>query len=365
MNIATGLFTEAELLQALSSSSRNVFYEFTIADTHDNTLGKITITDASIEYDSTAEVMRTLKGTAKQSDLLKASDVDARIIPWMCLEYRNDVVRWPLGRFMINPTITYENSAGVIEFEGYDRSKVAYDNLAEGRTFVAANTPYTSAAAQICGAMYSNMDVTPSTKSTAVPKEWEIGTSKLSIVNELLTAISYNPLHFDEYGKGIIDAYSEPALRAVERIYSADGSSVILDGISIETDAFDIPNKFIRYTEDTDSAYLISTYTISDASNPYSTVSRGRVITSCESVKDIATQGDLDTLTVKAAFDAMARTEIVTFRTLNMPGHGYKNCLLLDIPLYGIHGKYIEESWAMELEPGGEMEHVVKKVVSV
>jgi len=365
MNIATGLFTEAELLKALSSSSRSVFYEFTLADTHDNTLGKITITNASLEFDSEAEVMRTLKGNAKQCDLLRASDIDARIIPWMCLEYMNDVVRWPLGRFMINPTITYQDSAGVIAFEGYDRGKVAYDNLAESRTFITANTPYTSAAAQICGTMYSNMSVTASTKSTAVDKEWEIGTSKLSIINELLEAISYNPLHFDEYGAGIISAYTEPTLRPVERIYSADNNSVILDGIEVETDAFDIPNKFIRYTEDTDAAYLISTYTITDASNPYSTTARGRVITSCESVKDIATQGDLDTLTAKAAFDAMAKTETITFKTLNMPGHGYKNCILLDVPLYDIHGKYIEASWSMDLQPGGEMEHVVKKVVGV
>ena len=71
----------------------------------------------------------------------------------------------------------------------------------------------------------------------------------------------------------------------------------------------------------------------------------------------------LDAYVLRIANESMQSTERVEFSTLNMPGHGYKECLYLDIPIYEIQGRYIETAWEMDLTPGGRMTHVCERVV--
>ena len=61
----------------------------------------------------------------------------------------------------------------------------------------------------------------------------------------------------------------------------------------------------------------------------------------------------------------MQTTEQLEFKTLNMPGHGFQECLFINIPVYDICGKYIEIEWEMDLVPGGQMTHVCERVVVV
>ena len=64
-------------------------------------------------------------------------------------------------------------------------------------------------------------------------------------------------------------------MRNIERVYTTNKKSIVLDGISVESDAFNIPNKFVRYTENADSAYMIATYVNNDASDPFSVTTGG------------------------------------------------------------------------------------------
>lgn len=366
MNIATNIYSEEYLLKHLLASNRTVWYEYTVSDKNNKTLGLLNIESGVVSFDSTAEVMRTFNGSVKNSDLLNINTVDERIVPWMCLRLPDkNVVKWPLGRFLVNPAEDGQNGSRMVTITGYDLGKIALDDKAENRTLVEAGMIYTSAVAQLLGTIYSNLNIEASAKTKTFSQEWEIGTRKLEIVNTLLSGINYNPLHFDEYGKGIVDAFVFPESKSVEITYSANDRSIILDGFSKRSNKFEVPNKFVRYTENVDSEYLISVYTNDSSNNPYSTVSRGRVISDVASVNNIATQTDLDAYTRRIALSAMQSTESLEFSTLNMPGHGFKNCLHVKCDMYGVDDKYIETGWEMELVNGGTMKHKCERVISV
>ena len=366
MNIVAPGYTREQIETALFSSARQVRYEYTVSNSSDVDIGMLEVEDASISYDSTSEVMRTFTGKVKKSDLLNLDTIDYRVTPWMCLMMPNKKeVRFPLGKFIIYPSMESSNDINMIEISGFDLGKIALDDKNVSRFFVDSTSAYTTAIASILNAIYSRTDIEELATLKSFPQEWEIGTSKLQIVNDLLRGINYDPLHFDEYGIAICYPHESTATRTIDFSYYANEQSIIVDGITFASDKYDIPNKWVRYTENPELAYIISSYTNDSPDSPYSTVNRGRTIVYAGVVEDIADQNTLDSYVTRIAVEAMQATEKLEFRTLNMPGHGYQECLYVDIPIYNIQGKYIEKGWEMELKPGGQMTHTCERVVVV
>ena len=366
MNIDVPGYTREQITSALFSSAREVRYEYTISDNHDANLGYIEIQDGHISYDSTSEVMRTFTGKVKKSDLLNLDTIDYRVTPWMCLMMPNGKeAKWALGKFLIFPSMESENDINMIEISGFDMGKVALDDKNTSREFVDSTDLYTTALSVILETIYTRTDITASEDTKSFPQEWEIGTSKLKISNDLLQGINYNPLYFDEYGVAMCKPHIPIATREIDFSYFANEQSIIVDGLTFASDKYEIPNKWVRYTENPESPYLISEFENDDEDSPYSTVNRGRTIVDAGVVEDIASQTVLDAYVARIAAEAMQTTEQLEFRTLNMPGHGFQECLFVNIPVYDICGKYIELGWEMDLVPGGQMTHICERVVVV
>lgn len=363
MNFATEGYTEAQVLERLFSPYREIKYEFYLGNRAGKTMGAIAVNDASISFDSTAKVMRTFSGEVKKDDLLSASMSDYRIQPWMCLNMGKRWVRWPLGRFIIDPTENWELGTKTVTISGYDFGKIVLDDKLSDKKFIYAGATYASFANQMLTEIFPECTIEQSTKTINIDREWGIGTSKLSLLNDLLIAINYTPIWFDEYGTPSSSEYESSEDRDIEARYIANSKSIILDGVKKDVGLFEVPNKVTRYVENVDSGYLVSTYTNTEPGSPYSTVTRGRTIADVESLNDIYDQNDLDAYTRRIAETKMQTAETITFSTLNMPCHGYKNCLFVEADDYGIRDKYIETSWEMDLSPGGTMRHVCEKAV--
>jgi len=364
--IAQGNYTEAQLLAALRSSSRDVFYEYTLVNRNDETITTLDITDGLITFDSTFPVMRTFSGTVHRTNDINLYTIDYRVVPWLCLRYGADVIKWPLGKFIVNISENNSDEFKTYKLTGYDLGKIADMYLEDKRYFVETNTVYTNNISQLISSMYSNTDIEANVIRRNYSNEWDIGTSRLTIVNQMLEGIGYNPLWFDETGCAMGKPYLDPVVRSVDMVYAANKQSIITDGISRNTSIFEVPNKFVRWIENPDVGYVISTRVNNDPNNPYSTVSRGRTIVDAEAVNEaVATIDNLDAYVAKLAQEKTMGAEYLTFRTLNMPGHGYKDCLLVEIPQYDISGKYIEYAWEMDLSEGGLMTHKCSKVVDI
>ena len=106
--------------------------------------------------------------------------------------------------------------------------------------------------------------------------EWEPGTSKLRILNDLLAAINYESASFDERGRLVCQPYLSPSARAASYVYAADEWSPVTGNVDQTLDLFDVPNKWVLVKSEADQAPLTSVYVNDLPSSPTSTVSRGR-----------------------------------------------------------------------------------------
>lgn len=366
MDLTQDIYTHDEVDKMLRNN-REVRYEYVIRNQYNKTIGSLTDVSGSISFDSTNEIMRTCTLKAKRSELLDINTVDERIVPYFCILAPNGRwLKYPLGVFMINPSTQLFNKSVYVTVEGYDLARIALDLKLEDTVTYRAGTIYTSSISNRLGAIYTSYDVVaaPSLRNPS-DAEFEIGTPEIQTINSMLNAINYYPLYFDENGLAHAEPYIFPETRQVQMQYSADKNSIIFDGVAQSSTLFETPNRFIRYTNDSDHEPLRSEITVTDPSIPSSTVNRGRVITDVKSVDDVATQVALDNLTRRAAVDASQHAETLIFETMNMPNHGFKNCLHIRCEDMNIDGKFIEYAWEMELVAGAKMKHQCHKVVAL
>lgn len=206
------------------------------------------------------------------------------------------------------------------------------------------------------------------TKSSAVlptALEWDTGTSKLTIINDLLSAINYESATFDEDGVLIAKPYVTPDKRAAEFTYATDSSSVISGDVNQTVDLFKIPNKWVAVVSEADRPPLVSTYTNTNPLSPTSTVARGRTIVDFRTEQKAVDQITLDALTTRLAFEASQVYEVIEFETGIMPIHQNADVYIVSIDGLAVNAKFSEHKWSMDLENGATMKHTVRRVVSL
>ena len=117
---------------------------------------------------------------------------------------RRGYVEWPQGVFVVSsPSRVMEGGNTIVrQVEAYDQLVVLHEDSFSTRYSVAKNTRYTDAISSVLNTTSTsiNRKITKSTATTPVVLEWEPGTSKLQVINDLLAAINYESAYFDEDG---------------------------------------------------------------------------------------------------------------------------------------------------------------------
>lgn len=362
-SLAQNGYTWAQVLE-LMKQSRTVTYGFDILDKNDVAIGEVHSPDCKIFNNIDATIQRSASLT-----IIEDKEIDftsERLRPYMKLKTPNGILTYPLGVFLMSSPAR-QASGGAIRrsVECYDKMQILNDDRFDSRYTVPAGTSYTAAVANIVlSAGIMQCDISPSELETVTAMEFPIGTSKLSACNDLLAAINYYPLYADSFGFVRSREYELPDGRSIDAFYATDKASIIQPGAQEELDIFGAPNKIVRYLENAERQYLISSVTNDDPNSKLSTVSRGRVITDIASVSDIATQGALDAYVARVMAESKVYQKIV-FETLNMPNHEYNDCLYVDDSELDIAGKYTEIAWEMDLWTGGKMKHQCRKAVGL
>lgn len=207
--------------------------------------------------------------------------------------------------------------------------------------------------------------ITPSNASIPVVKEWEAGTSKREIINDLLDAINYESLSFDEDGFAVVKPYVSPQVRGSEFTYRDDELSVMYPEVMQELDLFSIPNRWILTVSDPDRENIVVDFTNADPASPTSTVRRGRTITEFLSEQDASDEATLIEKASRLAFESSQVYEALEFDTGLMPIHSGNDVYTLVYDPLGVNGQYSEVSWDMDLSAGAKMTHRARRVISL
>lgn len=277
-----------------------------------------------------------------------------------------DGITHTLGVYL--PVNVSENDNGTtktVAITADDRCWVVRDSKTESRIFLPAGTNYVEAVTSLIsrtGIAQINATATAETLSED-REDWEIGTSYLDIVNELLNEINYAPLWFDQDGVAVIKPLSTPTAVNIDHILDAeDIRNRVLPGIQSQTDINSAPNVFVCVCSNADkSAPMRAVAENTNPQSPLSIARRGRKITKLIQVNNIASQEALQAYANRQVTESLLSGEVITLRTRLLPGFGVGDVTAIR---YGDRMDICKESaWSMQLDVNGQMTHTLERTV--
>lgn len=362
IDLATGGYTTEAVQKALHAAygSRRIYYRYDRLDAHKVTLGALYAEDGSIKLDYNADIMRTGRFTIRDDP---AVNWQAELLrPWFGLIMPDGGrAEWPLGLFYM-PTAPKTGSRHVYrEVEAYDTTMILWDDQVTSRYQIPKGSKYMAALSAIFASVgVFDAIIEPSESVTQTALEWEAGTAKGEIVQQLLTADNYEPLMADAWGRWRCRKYKDPRARRAEYNYTAGELSVMLPDPTVDDDLFHLPNVFVGVVSRPDRPAMSFTYEITDPKSPLAAVNRGgRHVTETKIYEDAASAIALEADVRRRASRASSYFSSLKFSTAPMPHHAAGDVLWIEDG--DIRGKYQEMKWSLDLRAGGEMKHEVQK----
>lgn len=364
--IEQGNYTKEQIIKMLHGP-REIKFRYDLLNRSDQKLGELdTVISAEVSMSALTDIKRSARITIE--DDANINWLSDRIQPFIMFKMKDGGwVEWPQGIFLLSSPRRQEQGGGIYrEIECYDGLQVLLDDKVDSRYTIAQGTLYTLAVnTLLASAGISKGNITPSSATLQTAREWEIGTPKLHIINELLREINYTDLWCDEWGYYVATPYVLPIDRTIEYEYEDDELSIIYPGVTEELDLFNVPNKWVITQSNAETNPLVSVYTNSNPASITSTVSRGRTIVDFQTVDNIANQNALDAYTARIAYNASQVYGYFEFETAIMPFHSYMDMLQIRYSKLNIDNRYVETDWTMPMQAGGRMKHKVRRVVQI
>lgn len=366
--------TEAEILSALRGlqGSRRFSFRYELLEADGTWLRDLdTVTAGSVSQNWLADIKRTCT-----LSLVERGDVDwlkDRVRPSVRLHLPpwgpEDWVEYPQGVFLLSSPERVVGESRVVsrEVAGFDQLLVYADELLTDRFAVAAGSNVVNAVR----ALLLDVLVPPQIRSTphagvlVTAKEWEPGTSTLTMINELLGMINYDSLAFDEDGVALVQPYRPPSERSPGYTYADDSNGLMLPDITQGLDPYGVANEWVCTVSEPDQPPLSASYTNTNPASPTSTVRRGRTITDYRTEMEAVDLTVLQAKVARLAFEASQVYESIPFSTGLMPIHSGNDVYRLKLDALAINATYAEHTWKLTMKAGVPMEHAARRVVTV
>jgi hypothetical protein len=368
LTLARNGYSADQVRRALHAAHRTMKFRYELLSSSNQFKAHLTnVLSGHVGYNSLAQIKRT--GRFNMRDDGSVNFLSDRIKPYALLKMPDGGwTEWPLGVFVLSTPPRRADDAGAVirEVEAYDLLQVLVDDKVSDRYTIPVGANYiTEVKVLLDSAGITAQNLTATDKTLPTDRDWDPGTTKLQIINDLLGAINYRSLWFDENGVAVAQPYVSPTVRASEYTYRDDDESVIFSEVQQSLDLFAVPNQWVLYVSEADRPPMRSVYTNTNPASPTSTVNRGRTIVAEPKQVDVADQATLDALAQREAFEASQVYEHVEFETAIMPFHSDLDCLTLEFSTLGIADKYVETAWEFELRADARMKHRIRKVVNV
>ena len=329
----------------------------------------------TLRMEAEAEIKTALSGTFGSF----VTDADgSRVEPdWLSDEIRPVLVidgeESALGTFAA-AQVTPVDANGVesLAIEAFDRCWRVRDTKAESRVFFAAGTNYITAAEQLLvGSGIAVVLATPSSESLKEDREWDIGTSYLTIVNELLGEINYSQLYFTPEGFAVLRPATVPSAADLSHRISddpddlaagADRIDALLPRLTRTTDVYSAPNVFVAWCANPEkTGNMVARAENNNPQSPLSISRRGRRIVQATRVDNIASQEELQAYADRQRNDSLIGGETLQITTALLPGYNVRD--VVGLKYKDLSALCILQGYTMELRVGGSMQMTLQRVV--
>ncbi len=318
------------------------------------------VKDGSLDW----SVFRKIRGGGSIT-LVNPPDLD-----WLSTQIRvlyqyqagRDVGQLPLGTYVVSKVDTKQTSIGLtVKLSLLDMVTLLVEDATIGAVSIPAGANITDAVkAQIAAATPTLAAVTDSDATLHTGMAWPAGTSRLTIVNDLLDAINYYAIWADETGTLRAEPYMPPTQRTVSWRFDADATSIISTTIDDDIDLQSIPNRIVCTTSETQNTpALVGIAENNDPSSPYSYAARGRWITHRHTGVEAADQTTINEMAARRLEEAMQIVHRATIRYLWVPLALHENAQLPDGTVMSLVERKIK------LSPGALVEGTLRRIETV
>jgi len=268
-----------------------------------------------------------------------------------------------LGMFLPQSVEREYTGSTLLSITGYDLLILPKNDCITERLSIAKGSQYLEAIESLL--ISSGMTRIIADDSTATLQsdrdDWDIGTSKLKIVNQLLSEMSFKSVETDSNGAALLKRYVSPTAEHIQHTYSADKASIIETDTEINSNLFEIPNIWVATISNPDlDTALTYTYVNDNPLSKTSTTYTGQNKVKTLNIDNIATQADLENAVTKQAFEDMQGIETIKFNTAVVAEHGVNDIVALQLPQY--NGILTETAWEINLEEM-TMTHTGKRAI--
>ena len=210
------------------------------------------------------------------------------------------------------------------------------------------------------------INIEPSAETLISDKVWQLGTDKLTIVNDLLQMINYLPLWVDEYGYYRSIKYQAPEKRTVIWEFTDDKESLYLPDMMLEGNMLNIPNKIILITNQLEEEPLIVIKTLEDigkANSIYSYTKRGRWIVRME-VVEASSLEILDSMAERMLIEGLQLIERIVYTHAWIPGIYPHGAVIFKNNKLNLNERYTLHAQKITLKAGNLVTSTIRRIIT-
>lgn len=246
----------------------------------------------------------------------------------------------------------WKSTGGTTDVTLYSTLKVLQDELTDETLTVPKGTDAVAYARTMCEDRGLTVQADEGGAALAGALVFDPGTTRLSVLNRLLSSAGFASARVDAYGRVVMTAYSEtsgktPAIELTE----AGGGLLCSPEVNRTRDTSEVCNVVTLTGTDADGNPLRAQARNDSETSRWSTVGRGRVISRYEEIQDATTQAALES---KAANYLKEETTVVETVELTHFWQAFEvgDAIRLALPSYGLEGTYSTTSRKVTLGPG-------------
>lgn len=200
-----------------------------------------------------------------------------------------------------SPGRTFTDGAVTQTVDLYDKTDLlAQDALPSPFQISAGANVVAAIRSLINGAGELRHQIEDSTATARTTQVWDAGTSRLTIIQDLIDGIGYQGLYTDPLGIFRSGPYVPPTERPVVWAFADDANSILSPGMGLDADTYSVANRVICISTGTgDVAAMVAKAEDDDPASPTSHASRGRWVTRVVEGVEATTQTVLNALATR------------------------------------------------------------------
>lgn len=205
-----------------------------------------------------------------------------------------------------------------------------------------------------------------STASLPTTTSWPVGTSKLTICNDLLTAANMEQLHTDLNGAWTTRIWIPADVRPTSWDLVDDEASVYTPNFTLAQDQWSIPNRVVVVGRATGStAAMVAVAMNINPDSPYSFPARGRWIVHTETGREAVDQAALDAYARRRLLELTAPASTATVTHALLPGWDIDDVVRFANEPAQIDARFTINSHQVDLNPTALASSTLQEVIAL